>query len=42
MYLAGFEIAIPAGEEIALFQRDEMFKRIKCSQALSLRIKKSV
>jgi len=39
---AGFEPAIPAGEDVTLFQRDEMCKRIKYSQALSLKIEKSV
>jgi hypothetical protein len=42
MHPAGFDPAIPAGEEVALFQRDEMFKRIKYFQALSLKNKKSV
>ena len=40
MHPAGFEPAIPAGEEVTLFQRDETYKRMKYSQALSLQIKK--
>jgi hypothetical protein len=42
MHPAGFEPAIPAREEVILFQRDEMYKRIKYSQALSLKLEKYV